>query len=50
MMEIHYCKMKTCKDKIKILANACLIKFGLTHLSNDNYLDALSNELESLYN
>ena len=43
-----YCKIEDLQDKIKILANACLIKFGLTHLSNDNYLDALSNELESL--
>lgn len=43
-----YCKIEELQDKIKAQANNCLTKFGLTHLSNDNYLEILCNELESL--
>lgn len=43
-----YCKIEELQDKIKVQANNCLTKFDLTHLSNDNYLEILCNELESL--
>ncbi|WP_143187736.1 ABC-three component system protein [Flavobacterium sp. CF108] len=43
-----YCKIEDLQDKIKAQLNNCLTKFGLPHLSNDNYLETLSNELESL--
>ncbi|TGD59019.1 ABC-three component system protein [Flavobacterium humi] len=43
-----YCKIEELQDKIKVQANNCLNKFGLMHLSNDNYLEILCNELESL--
>jgi len=43
-----YCKIEDLQDKIKVQANNCLTKFELTHLSNKNYLETLSNELESL--
>lgn len=43
-----YCRIEELRDKIKIQANNCLTKFDLTQLSNDNYLEILCNELESL--
>ena len=43
-----YCKIEELQGKIKVQANNCLNKFGLIHLSNDNYLEILCNELESL--
>lgn len=43
-----YCKIEDLQDKIKAQANNCLTKFELNHLSNDHYLETLSNELESL--
>jgi len=43
-----YCKIEELQDKIKVQANYCLTKFDLTHLSNNHYLETLSNELESL--
>ncbi|MDP3944823.1 MAG: hypothetical protein Q8Q51_02910 [Lutibacter sp.] len=43
-----YCKIEELQDKIKLQANNCLTKFELLHLSNDNYLEILCNELESL--
>jgi hypothetical protein len=43
-----YCKIEDLQGKIKIQANNCLAKFELIDLSNDNYLEILCNELESL--
>lgn len=43
-----YCKIYELQDKIKVQASNCLNKLGLIHLSNNNYLEILCNELESL--
>lgn len=44
----QYCRIEELNDLIKVQAGKCLDKFNLTHLSNDNYLETLCNELESL--
>lgn len=48
MMVILIVKLMSWKTKIKVQASNCLNKLGLIHLSNDNYLEILCNELESL--
>ncbi|WP_448672500.1 ABC-three component system protein [Sphingobacterium multivorum] len=44
----HYCRIEELNDLIKVQAGMCLDKFNLTHLSNNNYIETLCNELESL--
>jgi len=43
-----FCRIEELQYKILILTNNCLVKFGFDYLSNDNYLETLSNELEFL--